>query len=249
MGTPVTGGNVSLYNETFDAQGNPQPIYPTPVVGMVGLIEDLDQICGQGWKNQGDVIYLLGLPVQSRSPQPPLERGALEFKIELGASEYLAAIHNTIAGKPPRVDFDLERKVQSVCRYGIRSGWVNSAHDTAEGGLIVALAECCLSGKLGAEVNLGISANHQTRFDEVLFGEGGARILVSVSGENQEIWESYLQEHLGENWQKLGIVANLETGLTVTTADNQEVIKVSIEDMSNVYDQAIAQRLALYANT
>ncbi|MFM6612111.1 MAG: phosphoribosylformylglycinamidine synthase subunit PurL, partial [Dolichospermum sp.] len=62
LGTPVTGGNVSLYNETFDAEGNPQPIYPTPVVGMVGLIEDLTKICGQGWQNPGDIIYLLGLP-------------------------------------------------------------------------------------------------------------------------------------------------------------------------------------------
>ncbi|NET01043.1 MAG: phosphoribosylformylglycinamidine synthase subunit PurL [Sphaerospermopsis sp. SIO1G1] len=233
--TPVTGGNVSLYNETFDDQGNPQPIYPTPVVGMVGLIEDLEQICGQGWKKQGDVIYLLGLTTQS--------------PVELGASEYLATIHNTIAGRPLRVDFDLERKVQSACRHGIRSGWVNSAHDTAEGGLTVALAECCLSGKLGADINLGISTNCDSRWDEVLFGEGGARILVSVSGENQENWESYLQENLGDKWQKLGIVANLKNGLTVSTTDNQTIMKVSITDMSKVYDQAIAQRLATYANT
>ncbi|MFM7405738.1 MAG: phosphoribosylformylglycinamidine synthase subunit PurL [Cuspidothrix sp.] len=249
LATPVTGGNVSLYNETFDDQGNPQPIYPTPVVGMVGLIEDLAKICGQGWQNSSDVIYLLGLPIQSRSPQPPLERGAIEAKIELGASEYLATIHNTIAGKPPRVDFALERSVQSVCREGIRSGWVRSAHDTAEGGLMVALAECCLSGKLGADINLGISSNHDSRFDEVLFGEGGARILVSVGVENQEVWESYLQENLGENWQKLGLVAELETGLMVSSADQQEIIKVSISDMGSVYDQAIAQRLATYANT
>ncbi|NET69720.1 MAG: phosphoribosylformylglycinamidine synthase subunit PurL [Sphaerospermopsis sp. SIO1G2] len=233
--TPVTGGNVSLYNETFDDQGNPQPIYPTPVVGMVGLIEDLEQICGQGWKKQGNVIYLLGLTTQS--------------PVELGASEYLATIHNTIAGRPLRVDFDLERKVQSACRHGIRSGWVNSAHDTAEGGLTVALAECCLSGKLGADINLGISTNCDSRWDEVLFGEGGARILVSVSGENQENWESYLQENLGDKWQKLGIVANLKNGLTVSTTDNQTIMKVSITDMSKVYDQAIAQRLATYANT
>jgi phosphoribosylformylglycinamidine synthase len=130
---------------------------------------------------------------------------------------------------------------------------VRSAHDPAEGGLMVALAECCLSGKLGADINLGISAQTQnqsdSRFDQVLFGEGGARILVSIGVENQEKWESYLQENLGENWQKLGIVAKLEAGLTVSTTDNQEVIKVSISDMSNVYDQAIAQRLALYANT
>jgi phosphoribosylformylglycinamidine synthase len=248
LGTPVTGGNVSLYNETFDDQGNPQPIYPTPVVGMVGLIEDLDKICGQGWKNQGDIIYLLGLPIQSKILRP-VEFQNLRSQIELGASEYLATIHNTIAGNPPRVDFALERIVQSACREGIHSGWVRSAHDTAEGGLTVALAECCLSGKLGAAINLGISANHDSRFDEVLFGEGGARILVSVSPENQEIWESYLQEHLGENWQKLGVVADSDTGLMVSTIDNQEIIKVSISVMGNVYDQAIAQRLTIYANT
>ncbi|MBD2296913.1 phosphoribosylformylglycinamidine synthase subunit PurL [Anabaena sphaerica FACHB-251] len=250
LGTPVTGGNVSLYNETFDDQGNPQPIYPTPVVGMVGLIEDLDKICGQGWKNSGDVIYLLGVPVQSKIVRlSEVEVQNPKSKIELGASEYLATIHNTVAGKPPRVDFDLERSVQKVCREGIRGGWVRSAHDTSEGGLTVALAECCLSGNLGAEINLEISADHDSRFDEVLFGEGGARILVSVSKENQEIWESYLQEHLGQNWQKLGVVANLETDLTVSTTDNQELIKVSIKDMSDHYDRAISQRLALYANT
>jgi phosphoribosylformylglycinamidine synthase len=215
---------------------------------MVGLIEDLDKICGQGWKNQGDIIYLLGLPIQSKILRP-VEVQTPKSQIELGASEYLATIHNTIAGNPPRVDFALERIVQSACREGIRSGWVRSAHDTAEGGLTVALAECCLSGKLGAEINLGISANYDSRFDEVLFGEGGARILVSVSGENQEIWESYLQEHLGENWQRLGVVADSETGLMVSTIDNQEIIKVSISDMGNVYDQAIAQRLTIYANT
>lgn len=235
LSTPVTGGNVSLYNETFDDQGNPQSIYPTPVVGMVGLITDLDKICGQGWQNPSDLIYLLGLPIQSR--------------IELGASEYLDAIHHTIAGQPPQVDFELERKVQKVCRQGIRAGWVNSAHDISEGGLSVALAESCLSGKLGAEINLGISVNHDSRFDEVLFGEGGARILVSVSVENQENWESYLQEHLQQNWQKLGVVGNLETGLMILTTDQQPVINLSIPDMSSLYDQAIAQHLAVYANT
>ncbi|MTJ51441.1 phosphoribosylformylglycinamidine synthase subunit PurL [Anabaena sp. UHCC 0253] len=234
LGTPVTGGNVSLYNETFDAEGNPQPIYPTPVVGMVGLIPDLTKICGQGWQNAGDIIYLLGLSIQS--------------KIELGASEYLAAIHNTIAGKPPRVDFDLERLVQKACRHGIRAGWVNSAHDSAEGGVAVALAESCLSGNLGAEINFPISANHDSRFDEVLFGEGGARILVSVSGENQEKWESYLKEHLTENWQKLGTVAN-SGNLEILTADKHQLLQVSLEDMSDRYSLAISKRLAIYTNT
>ncbi|MBS9395335.1 MAG: phosphoribosylformylglycinamidine synthase subunit PurL [Dolichospermum sp. LBC05a] len=241
LGTPVTGGNVSLYNETFDAEGNPQPIYPTPVVGMVGLIPDLTKICGQGWQNADDIIYLLGLSIQSKIQNP-------KYKIELGASEYLATIHNTIAGKPPRIDFDLERLVQKACREGIRAGWVNSAHDSAEGGLAVAIAESCLSGNLGAEINFPISANHDSRFDEVLFGEGGARILVSVSGENQEKWESYLHRTLPENWQKLGTVTN-SGNLEILTADNHKLLQVSLEDMSDRYSQAISKRLAIYTNT
>ncbi|AUB36409.1 purL, phosphoribosylformylglycinamidine synthase [Nostoc flagelliforme CCNUN1] len=232
LATPVTGGNVSLYNETLDSQGIPQPIYPTPVVGMVGLIPDITKICGQGWQAVGDVIYLLGLPLTS--------------KISLGASEYLATIHGTVAGKPPRVDFDLERRVQKVCREGIRNGWVRSAHDSAEGGLAIAIAECCISGNLGAEINLEIPPTQLNRLDEVLFAEAGARILVSIASEQQEIWESYLQEHLGQEWQKLGIVRNYETGLGVFTTDNQALIKVRIEDMNDRYSHAIARRLAIH---
>ncbi len=233
LATPVTGGNVSLYNETLDSQGIPQPIYPTPVVGMVGLIPDITKICGQGWQASGDVIYLLGLPLAS--------------KISLGASEYLATIHNTVAGKPPRVDFDLERRVQKVCREGIRNGWVRSAHDCAEGGLAIAIAECCIAGNLGAEINLEISPTQLiSRFDELLFAEGGARILVSVATAQQEIWESYLQEHLGEEWQRVGTVRNYEIGLGVFTTDNQALIKVRIEDMNDRYSHAIARRLAIH---
>ncbi len=232
LATPVTGGNVSLYNETLDSQGVPQPIYPTPVVGMIGLMPDITKICGQGWQEVGDVIYLLGLPLAS--------------KISLGASEYLAAIHGTVAGKPPRVDFDLERRVQKVCREGIRNGWIRSAHDSAEGGVAIALAECCIAGNLGAEINLEITPTQLNRVDEVLFAEGGARIIVSVTSTQQAIWESYLQEHLGQQWQLLGTVGNFETGLGVFNTDNQVVIKVSIEDMSDRYSHAIARRLTTH---
>jgi phosphoribosylformylglycinamidine synthase subunit PurL len=235
LATPVTGGNVSLYNETLDSQGIPQPIYPTPVVGMVGLIPDITRICGQGWQASGDVIYLLGLPLTS--------------KISLGASEYLATIHETVAGKPPRVDFDLERRVQKVCREGIRNGSVRSAHDCAEGGVAIALAECCIAGNLGAEINLEIAPTQLNRLDEVLFAEAGARILVSVTSAQQESWQSYLQEHLGQQWQILGTVSNFKTGLGVFTTDNQALIKVSIEDMNDRYSHAIARRLAIHTTT
>ncbi|PLZ29114.1 phosphoribosylformylglycinamidine synthase subunit PurL [Fischerella thermalis] len=234
LATPVTGGNVSLYNETLDSQGNPQPIYPTPVVGMVGLIPDLSKICGQAWQVAGDVIYLLGLS---------------ESKITLGASEYLASIHGIVAGKPPRVDFDWERRVQKVCREGIRQGWVRSAHDCAEGGLVIALAECCITGKRGADISLKLPLDDSQRLDEVLFGEGGGRILVAVAPEQQEIWESYLQENLGQNWQKLGKVGNSEIGLRVLSSDGQTLINARIEEMGDRYLKAIERRLAVYTNT
>ncbi|MEH2320678.1 phosphoribosylformylglycinamidine synthase subunit PurL [Nostoc sp.] len=251
LATPITGGNVSLYNETLDSEGIPQPIYPTPVVGMVGLIPDITRICGQGWQASGDLIYLLGLPIQSKIQValPAHQRCDPKSKITLGASEYLATIHSTVAGKPPRVDFDLERRVQKVCREGIRNGWVRSAHDSAEGGVAIAIAECCIAGKLGAEINLEIAPMQLNRLDEVLFAEGGARILVSVASEQQEIWESYLQEHLGQEWEKLGVVGNFETDLGVFTTDNQTLIKVSIEDMSDRYSHAIARRLAIPTTT
>ena len=227
MSTPVTGGNVSLYNETLDSQGNPQPIYPTPVVGMVGLIPDLSKICTQGWQAEGDLIYLLGLPIQA--------------KTTLGASEYLAAIHNTVAGKPPRVDFELERRVQAACRFGIRQDWLNSAHDTAEGGLAVALAECCLSGELGAAITLDLSDQESTnlRWDEILFGEGGARIIVSVAPPQQSAWETYLRENLDGAWQQLGTVTSNDQGLQILTRDYQTLIQVNHGQMSDRYYHAI----------
>ena len=232
LSTPVTGGNVSLYNETFDTNGNPQPIYPTPVVGMVGLIPDLTKTCSQAWATEGDIIYLLGLPIKSQT--------------QLGGSEYLATIHNTVAGKPPRIDFDLERRVQQACRQGISQGWVHSAHDCAEGGITVALAECCIKSKLGAEIHLELPANNPQRWDEVLFGEGGARIIVSVALADQENWESYLQEHLNSNWQKIGKVGNSQTDLRVFTLDNKTLINVTIDNVSDYYHQAIPNRLAVH---
>ena len=230
LSTPVTGGNVSLYNETLDADGQPQAIYPTPVIGMVGLISDLTKICGQAWQAEGDLIYLLGLPIPA--------------KISLGASEYLATIHNLVAGKPPAIDFDLERRVQAACRQGIRRGWVKSAHDAAEGGLAIALAESCISGQLGAKINLGLtSVPPGYRWDELLFGEGGSRIILSVPSDYASIWESYLREQLGSAWQKLGVVTGADQSLQILTADGVSVIDLQVKDMRSRYHNAIESQL------
>ncbi len=227
MSTPVTGGNVSLYNETLDSDGNPQPIYPTPVIGMVGLIPDITKICGQSWQNPGDIIYLLGC---TQSPIP-----------QLGASEYLCIIHDTVAGKPPVVDFELERQVQDACRHGIRQGWVKSAHDLAEGGLAVALAESCIGNQLGAEVTIPVS--EQQRLDEMLFGEVASQIIVSVDSEMTEVWEDYLQTNLKGNWQRIGKVNQPNSELKILTNDNLSLINVKIDSVTITWNRAIENRL------
>jgi phosphoribosylformylglycinamidine synthase subunit PurL len=226
--TPVTGGNVSLYNETFDPDGNPIPIYPTPVVGMIGIVDDITKICGQGWQNTGDRIYLMGIPTAAKtSPE-----------VTLGASEYLAMLHQTVAGQPPTVNFDLEIKVQAACRHGIRQGWINSAHDSAEGGLAVALAECCISGNKGAAISIGAIDN---RWDTVLFGEGGARIIVSIDPTHQAEFETYLNENVTDAWQYLGNVGSADDHFQVTAESG--LIDLDIAAITETWATAIERRL------
>ena len=220
--TPVTGGNVSLYNETLDSDGHPQPIYPTPVVGMVGLIPDISKVCGQGWQAQGDRIYLLGTNESAT----------------LGGSEYLKVIHHAVAGQPPKVDVDLELRVQAACRHGIREGWIRSAHDCAEGGLAVALSESCIGGQKGADIALTSSSQ---RIDRQLFGEGGARIVVSVDPAHQTDFEAYCQENLPECFQ-LGTVGAANASLKIQM-NEQTLIEEEIEKLSKVWEGAIAHAL------
>ena len=155
--TPVTGGNVSLYNESPAGA-----IDPTPTVGMVGIVEDASHITTQFFKAGGDAIILVGEPGD-----------------ELGASHYLLAVHGVKAGRPPKLDYDKEIAVQDAVRSLIRSGFVQSAHDCAEGGLAVTLAESCISGDkmLGAAVEIPAASS---RADIPLFNESQSRIVISV---------------------------------------------------------------------
>ncbi len=226
--TPVTGGNVSLYNETLDDEGNPTPIYPTPVIGMVGMVEDVSKTVGQGFKSAGDRIYLLGLPSGTHSPA-----------ISFGGSEYLMALQNLVAGQPPVVNFAVERSVQATCREGIRQGWIKSAHDSAEGGLAIAIAESCIGGNLGATVEL-ISA--ENCLDYALFAEGGARIIASVAPENQQAWETYLNGNLKGYWECIGTVEG--NALTIAV-QNRSVITATVAEMTESWGEAIDRRMAV----
>ena len=230
--TPVTGGNVSLYNETLDANGTPAAIYPTPVVGMVGAVENLNTVVGQGWQTPGDRIYLLGVPTHQLSSNTD--------QVTLGASEYLAQLHGTIAGRPPQVDFELEKQVQQICRDGIRAGIIRSAHDSAEGGVAVALAECAIAGNLGATIIL--EAASDDRVDTILFGEGGARIIVTVAAEQAAAWEATLADQLPNHWQALGNVAEGQDFTIAIAAET--VIQTTVDALAAGWTTAIAQKVA-----
>jgi len=157
-----------------------QPIHPTPVVGMVGLVHDLAQVTGLAWRQAGDWIWLLGVP---------LEVGAADARVGLAASSYLEVIHGALTGRPPEVDLGLEARVQAFLRGAINAGLVASAHDLSDGGLAVAAAECCIAAGLGARLELPAGS---ARLDRLLFAEGGARLLVSVPAAQQQAWQQRL---------------------------------------------------------
>ncbi|MET0224233.1 MAG: phosphoribosylformylglycinamidine synthase subunit PurL, partial [Terrimicrobium sp.] len=160
---PVVSGNVSFYNETDGV-----PIYPTPTVGMVGVVGKIARVVTPWFKAAGDVVVLLG-----------------RTREELGGSEYLKIVHGLVKGTPPWIDLRLEQAVQSCCVAAIEKGILRSAHDISDGGIAIALAECCISGP---EKPLGvrIEMREMIRGDALLFSESQSRIVVSVAEENLE---------------------------------------------------------------
>jgi phosphoribosylformylglycinamidine synthase subunit PurL len=156
---PITGGNVSLYNETDGAA-----IYPTPVVGVVGLIENAARVVARPFRERGAEVVLLG------------DGGG-----ELGGSEYLQVVHGMIAGEPPRLDLARERALIELVTRAVARGVLQSAHDCSDGGIAVALSECCFDSHIGCEVS--VPASHADGFSAAaatLFGESASRVVVSV---------------------------------------------------------------------
>jgi phosphoribosylformylglycinamidine synthase II len=158
---PVVSGNVSFYNESPKG-----PIYPTPTIGMIGVLKDLKHATSAPFKKTGDVIILLGENLE-----------------ELGVSEYMKVIHGQVKGDAPSLFLEREAAVHAVCLKSIQKRLISSAHDCSEGGLAVALAECCICGDkmIGAQVTL----NDKFRPDALLFGETQSRIIVSCSPKNK----------------------------------------------------------------
>ncbi|MBU8906390.1 phosphoribosylformylglycinamidine synthase subunit PurL [Desertibacillus haloalkaliphilus] len=204
LSTPVIGGNVSLYNET-----NGVAVYPTPVIGMVGLIEDLDHITKQSFKEAGDLIYLIG-----------------ETKAEFGGSELQKLVNSEISGKAPSIDLEDEQAKQAQLLAAIRAGVVESAHDVAEGGLSIALAESIIDGEVGAEVTI----DGEVVTD--LFAESQSRFIVSVKPENQATFEELVDAKV------IGRVVS-EPSLTVTHENGTNVLQASTEEIQAAWKGAI----------
>jgi phosphoribosylformylglycinamidine synthase subunit PurL len=202
--TPVIGGNVSLYNETSG-----EAVYPTPVVGMVGLIKDLDHITTQAFKNAGDLVYLLG-----------------ETKDEFGGSELQKLTSGKIFGKAPELDLEVEEKNQKAVLKAIQEGLVASAHDLAEGGLAVALAESAI----GSE-GLGVKVNTTGHAVSALFSESQSRFILTVKKEHQSEFEKVTSAAL------IGEITEQPTLQIVH--DGETIIDTPIETLEKAWKGAI----------
>jgi phosphoribosylformylglycinamidine synthase II len=231
FGTPVTGGNVSLYNESPAGV-----VDPTPTVAMVGLIDAQEHITTQWFKNDGDVIVLVGLvaAVYDRRNEASL----------LGGSQFLKVCHGLKIGPLPQVDLAHEIKIQNAVRDLIRAGLVKSAHDCSEGGLAVALAECCFNPEklFGADVCVACSHGPVGRQGETshsdvataLFNESQSRIVISISPNKLEAALSILRER-GVPFQQLGQVGGNELSIRV----DEETFRWPIVDLHDDWWNAI----------
>jgi len=209
-GIPVISGNVSFYNESFG-----QPIYPTPTVGLVGLVDDVHSVVTSAFQDEGDVIVLVG-----------------ETLPELGGSEYLILEHGLVSGPPPALDLELEADVQATVREAVRSGLAKSAHDCSEGGIAVALAESCLAGEIGADVHL----EDELAPAASLFGETQSRVLVTVADSDAE----KLVALCLENQVPYGVIGTVG-GERLTIC---EKLDLSLDDLAAAYEPTLATLLA-----
>ncbi|KKK34198.1 phosphoribosylformylglycinamidine synthase [Mesobacillus campisalis] len=202
--SPVISGNVSLNNET-----NGTAVYPTPVIGMVGLVHKLEDVTTQSFKAAGDAIYLLG-----------------ETKPEFGGSELQKLLHGEIFGKAPALDLEVETKNQKQVLTSIQAGLIASAHDVAEGGVAVALAECAIgSDGLGAEVSLEGDAV------SALFSESQSRFILSVKPEHQAEFER------NTDAVKIGVVT--DSPVLTISVNGEKAVEIGVEQMKEAWKGAI----------
>jgi len=206
--TPVTGGNVSFYNQSsFEG-----PVFPTPVIGMLGIVHDKNKVMTLDFKHEGDLVYLVG-----------------ECRNDINSSEYLYSFHNVKGSPAPYFDLSEEYEVQSAIKDLIQQGLIESAHDCSDGGLFVTLAESAMAGNLGFDIDTDSSI----RKDAFLFGEGQSRIVVTVKPENEDAFTDLLLNSNAE-FSCLGVVDGKEVVIDGDSFGTVEELKTS-------YDSAIGK--------
>jgi len=226
--TPVTGGNVSLYNESKDIEGNITPIQPTPVIGMVGIIDNVKKAISSSWKDLKDEIWIIG----SESSE-----------ITVSASSYLEYIHGKILGRPPKIDLLDEKTIQKFIREGILNDLIVSSHDVSDGGLSLALSECCIFALKGATIEL----DQKGREDNLLFGEGGSRIIFSINHEKIIEWHKFLKKYQADNKlqniyiKKIGYV---EKDVLKIKISNKEICNLKVCTLADKFNNELHNKFA-----
>jgi len=222
--TPVTGGNVSLYNESKNNDNEVTPINPTPVIGMVGKIDNVEQAISSQWKNINDQIWLIG---------------SHKSETTIAASSYLDYIHGEITGRPPKIDLLDEKSCQSFLRNAILKGFIVSSHDISDGGLAIALSECCILSSKGATIELQKNFN---RDDNLLFAEGGSRIVFSINKKKEKEWLNYLkQDQINSKSslyvKKIGYVSTETLNIKI---EDQNICNIRVEELTEKFNNSIS---------
>lgn len=211
--TPVTGGNVSFYNQTV-TKDKTEPVYPTPTIGMLGVVKNLDYLTTLDFKAPGDIIYMIGTPTN-----------------DINSSEYLRLIHNIHLSPPPSFDLDEEYSVQYNLKRIIRKGMIQSAHDISDGGLFVTLLESAMVNNLG----FNLETDDNFRKDAYLFGESQSRIVVSTTEDMEDELVSYLNSN-NVAFSRLGEVTKEEL-----IVDGRNF--GPIQDWKLVYETSIGKKM------
>lgn len=212
--TPVTGGNVSFYNQTANADGSAKPVFPTPTIGMLGVLQDKSLQTTLDFKYKGDLIYLLG-----------------ESKNDINSSEYLASILGVKNSPAPWFDIEEEYKLQACVKSLIKNNFINAAHDVSNGGLYTTLVEMGLPNGLGFD----IVSDADIRRDAFLFGESQSRIVVSVT----EDYEGEFIDLVGHNDVSLTLLGHVTQGKLIVDGDHFGFV----EDIRKIYEEAIGNEM------
>ena len=222
--TPVTGGNVSLYNESKNKNNEITPINPTPVIGMVGKLDNIENAISSEWKNIDDQIWLIG---------------SYKSEITIAASSYLEYFHGEVTGRPPKIDLLDEKFCQTFLRNAILKGFVLSSHDISDGGLAIALAESCILSGKGATIELTKGFNRE---DNLLFAEGGSRIIFSIDKMKEEEWLDYLKKNeinfqSSIYIQKIGYVSS---GTLEIKLQDKNLCNIKLEELTEKFNNSIS---------